>query len=628
MVRMETPTLAMADASILLLERWASGELPAVDDGDVCTWFEAQAELTPQALAVREGDCRITYAELDARANRLARRLCDAGVGIGVVVAIAMERSIETAISMLGIMKAGAAFLPLDIGHPTERLTYILEDSGTALILFRDQDRLPDFGDHPSLEVGAASLSGCDTPDRPRVVVIDALAYVIYTSGSTGRPKGVEVEHRSLVNMVAWHRRNLGMRPSDITLQLAGAAFDATQLEWWSALTTGASVHVVDDDTRLSPAALAEWMAQEGVTVAFMPTPLGEAFMAEPCARQGALRLLYVGGDALRNVPADLPYVVHNYYGPTESTVVCTSGRVEATGTGAPAPGIGYPIAGTRIYLLNAAGQRVPVGEVGELYVGGNGLARGYRNRPELTAQRFVSDPFSAEPRARMYATGDRARYRVDGCLEFIGRTDDQVKIRGYRIELGEVQGALAALPAVRAAAVQLSSDGEPRLLGYVELEPGSAARAEDLLADLSRWLPHYMLPAGLRILDRMPIDRNGKVDGPGLRALERRSVEEAYVEPATPTEKMLAAIWADLFAIDASTISADANLFLLGGHSLLLVRLISALRFSLGVTLSLTVLFETPVLRDMAATVDATCAAARKDGGDTASPEIEEQEW
>jgi amino acid adenylation domain-containing protein len=608
------------------LQAWSDGGPASERSGDVCAWFEEHARQTPEALAVQAGERQIRYAELDAQANRLARQLRAHGIGAESVVALAMERSIEMVVGMLAVLKAGAAWLPLDIGHPGERLAHILEDAGAALVLTREADALATLGSCPQWTLDGRLEEGSAETDGERLVNPDALAYVIYTSGSTGRPKGVEVPHRALSNVVDWHARTLGIQCADRSSQLAGAAFDASLLEWWGALVSGASVHIVDEATRTSPPALVAWLVEQAITIAFMPTPLAEVAMRERWPEQTALRALFVGGDVLRRAPGEgLPFQVHNDYGPTEAAIVSTCERVAASAADAVAPGIGRPIPGMRVYVLDAAGQPVPVGVVGELYLAGVGLARGYRGQPEMTAERFVADPFNSDADARMYRSGDRARYRADGTLEFVGRRDDQVKIRGYRIELGEIQAALLAIAGVQQAHVLVEGEAaERRLQAYVEQVEGRVLESADVLAQLGRWLPAYMVPVSLRVLDQLPTTRSGKIDSAALRILDQTSAAAKHVAPASETEKTIAGIWAQLFLVPSVSVSAEANFFALGGHSLLLMRLISAIRSAFDVSLSLSDLFDCSNLREMAQQVDAACEQKCLH---EAAP-VEEMEW
>ena len=440
--------------------------------------FETQAERAPEAIAVALEGRHLTYRELNRQANRLAHRLRARGVGPDVLVGLCLERSLEMVVGMLGILKAGGAYMPLDPAYPAERLHWMLSGTRAPVVVTREgvATRLPSTGAQlVCLDDHEASL---DVPgeDNPRSGVLPAhLAYVIHTSGSTGRPKGVAVSHAGLFNLVRWHQTVYEVTPADRATQLASLAFDASVWETWPYLTAGSSLHLVPEEIRSDPSALWVWIAAESITLCFLPTPLAAAMLEELRPGTPALRALLTGGDKLQHGPRhDFPCPLINHYGPTEATVVTTWGGVSAEGDGAVAPSIGRPIANTEVYLLDRYLQPVPVGVPGELCIGGVSLARGYVNRPELTAESFIPDPVSALPGRRLYRTGDLARYRPDGSLEFLGRLDDQVKIRGFRVEIGEIETALGSHPAVeQSAVVALDEDaGTKRLVAYVVPNP------------------------------------------------------------------------------------------------------------------------------------------------------------
>jgi amino acid adenylation domain-containing protein len=555
---------------------------------------------------VQAGDRQIRYAELDARANRLARQLRAHGIAAESVVALAMDRSIEMVVGMLGVLKAGAAWLPLDIGHPADRLAHILEDAGAALVLTREADALATLGSCEQWTLDGRLDQGAAEADGERRVDANALAYVIYTSGSTGQPKGVEVPHRALSNVVDWHANTLAIESGDRCSQLAGAAFDASLLEWWGALASGASVHIVDDATRSSPPALIGWLVEQAITVAFMPTPLAEVAMRERWPAQTALRALFVGGDVLRHAPSEaLPFRVYNDYGPTEAAIVSTCELVAAAGADAASPGIGRPLPGMRVYVLDAARQPVPVGVVGELYLAGVGLARGYRGQPAMSAERFLADPFASDADARMYRSGDRARYRADGTLEFVGRHDDQVKIRGYRIELGEIQAALLAIDGVQQAHVLVREDvpGDRRIAAYLvpAQDVEEMLSLETITAALRRRLPDYMLPASIVFLDVLPLNSSGKVDASALARPEvERYLDPTEVIPASnPIEATLISIWEQL--LDYRPAGINHNFFRHGGHSLNALSLRSRIQDDFAVDIDLQVLFENGTIEHLA---------------------------
>jgi amino acid adenylation domain-containing protein len=560
----DLPLLTPEECEQLVVWNRTSAEIPAEP---VHRLFRRWAERAPAALAISWEGGSLTYGELAGRVDRLAEELRQQGVGPETVVALCLERSPELVTWALAVLEAGGAYLPIDPAQPAERREWILRDSGAVLHGHTDE-----HGRTRTNTDGASDL-----------------AYVIYTSGSTGTPKGTELRHRGLSSLIAWHRRTYGLGPADRTALLAGPGFDASVWETWAPLTSGASLHIPPPDTVLSPPALLGWMAERGITVAFLPTPLAEAVLAEPLPEGLALRALLTGGDRLRRRPAPgLPFAVVNHYGPTEATVVATAGAVGAEGE--RAPDIGRPVANTRIYLLDRALRPVPVGVAGEICLAGEGLARGYRGRPELTAERFVPDPFG-EGR-RLYRTGDLARWLPSGAIEFVGRVDHQVKIRGHRIELGEIEAALARHPAVRAAAV-LALDG--RLVAYVA---GQDAELRSFLAGL---LPDAMVPAAWVFLDALPLSPNGKVDRRALAAISPVRAEEKAEPPRPGLETELAAVWADLFGVSPGR---QDDFFALGGHSLLAARLAFRVRERFGVELSLRAVFEAPTLAALAARI------------------------
>ncbi|HYW05931.1 MAG TPA: amino acid adenylation domain-containing protein, partial [Longimicrobium sp.] len=446
-----------------VVSEWNATDLPFPRDLCVHERFEARAASTPHAVAVVYEDESLTYAELNARANRLAHHLRALGVGPDARVGILLPRSTELVVGLLATLKAGGAYVPLDPSLPAGRLRFMLADSAPAVVLTNETLADEMAGLHDGLVVmDAVAPAWADQPtaDPHRAgLTPDHLAYVIYTSGSTGTPKGVMVGHRNLGNLISWHVAAFGLEAGQRSSSVAGLGFDATTWEIWPPLCVGASLllprHGAD------PQALLEWWAAQPLDVAFLPTPLAESAFARGLTNPH-LRALLVGGDRLHAVPADAPFALINNYGPTETTVVATSGEVHAGG----APHIGRPIGNTRIYLLDGRGEPAPVGVAGEMHIGGAGVARGYLDRPELTAEHFVADPFSAEPGARMYRTGDLARWLPDGTLDFVGRSDFQVKVRGFRIELGEIDARLREHDAVREAVVLAREDasGDTRL--------------------------------------------------------------------------------------------------------------------------------------------------------------------
>jgi amino acid adenylation domain-containing protein len=547
---------------------------------------EAQADRQPGGLAVAGGGVRLTYDQLDRAANRIAHALIARGVRRGSTVAVCMERSPELPAALLGVLKAGGAYVPVDPAYPAERIRYMVEDSGAVAVVAQAALAGKDFG-APVLAVDTdASIAEAAPDARPDVSVEAAdLAYAIYTSGSTGRPKGVMVEHRALANLVGWHREAFGVTEGDRATLVAGVGFDASTWETWPYLAHGGSLHVVPEEVRTGPAELRDWLVGEQITITFLPTPLAESVLPLAWPARTPLRAVLVGGDRLRSRPSpSLPFALVNNYGPTENTVVATSGAVPAAGEGLPT--IGRPIANTTSYVLDGYLNPVPSNVPGELYVGGAQVARGYLRRPALTAERFIPDPFSAVPGARMYATGDRVRWTRAGEIDFLGRTDFQVKVRGFRIELGEIEAALGTHPAVADAvcAVRPDEAGQPRLLAWVVAPAAEPGLAAELRAHLRDRLPEYMVPAAIGTLATFPLTPNGKVDTAALETPDVARVEVESIAPRNPVERTLAELFGTL--LRAEKVGVFDNFFDLGGDSILSIQLVSRAREQgLGIT-------------------------------------------
>ncbi|MEW5928133.1 MAG: amino acid adenylation domain-containing protein [Gemmatimonadota bacterium] len=614
----ELPLLPQAERE--RVETWSVGPAAARPDGTVHGRVGARARLAPDAAAVESGGETLTYAELEARANRLAHHLRGLGVGPEARVGICLEPGPERVAAMLAVLRAGGAYLPLDPEYPAERLAWMLEDAGAPVLIVsgRTADRVSAAGVRGvvRLDVDAERIAA-ESADAPEVEVgPESLAYVVYTSGSTGRPKGVMVSHGALLNLAAWHARAFAVTPADRATQLASFSFDAAVWETWPYLLAGASLHPVDAETRASPEALRDLLLERGITLAFAPTALAEALLALDWPERTPLRALLTGGDALRVRPLPgLPFALVNDYGPTEAAVVATSGPVPPGGA-ERAPSIGRPIDGVHVRVLDPHGGPVPTGVAGELYVGGLGVARGYLGRPELTAERFVPDALSGEAGARAYRTGDRARWLPTGELEFLGRTDRQVKVRGFRIEPGEVEAALREQPGVRDAAVELrDGPGGKRLVGYVVPAEGGTLDAAEVRSGLRDRLPDHMVPAALVVLDRMPLTPAGKLDRAALPAPEREDSGEPAVL-STPTELLLADAWADV--LGGGRPAPGGDVFALGGPPLRAARVVSRVRETLGVALPVRAVFEAPTLGELAGRVDALRA-----GGDAAREPI-----
>nr|UTQ11570.1 NRPS [Chromobacterium vaccinii]UTQ11571.1 NRPS [Chromobacterium vaccinii] len=593
------------DERDLQLRQWNATEAAYPREQGVHELFEAQAAAHPEAVAVEQDGHRISYSELDARSNQLARQLRRLGVAPGSRVALRLERSTELVLAQLAALKCGAAYVPLDGNAPAARQQAMLADSGASLLLSRSGLPGPEGEGARRVDMDALELSGCEWGSLGVKTPGEAAAYVMYTSGSTGEPKGVEVAHRGISRLV----RNNGyadFNEHDRVAFAANPAFDASTLEVWAPLLNGGCVVVVDQATLLEPQRFAAALQQQRVSVLWLTAGLFSQYADALQEAFGGLRYLIVGGDAVdadvveRVLRAGGPAHLLNGYGPTETTTFATTFRVTLADLGANGIPIGRPIANTRIYLLDAQGQPAPVGAVGEIHIGGDGVARGYLNRPELTAERFLRDPFAAEAGARMYKTGDLGRYRADGNIEYLGRNDDQVKLRGFRIELGEIETQLRRCDGVKEAAVLAREDqpGDKRLVAYYSGE----AEAEALREALRSRLPDYMAPAAYVRLEGLPLTANGKLDRKGLPAPEASSYGvRAYEAPQDGTEAALAEIWRELLGVER--VGRHDHFFELGGHSLLAVRLVERMRQA-GLAADVKTLFNEPTLAALAARV------------------------
>ncbi len=607
---LELPWLDAAERSQLLIE-WSANGPEEDDDAGIPARIVAQVARSPHALALHHGVEHLTYAELARRSEDLAARLRELEIGAESVVGVLLRRSVEMVVALLGVMRAGGAYLPLDPSYPRERLAFMLRDAAAAALLTDPVlgARLAPGGEGPrQLFVGSFGGGSGETGAGERVEPFgERLAYVIYTSGSTGHPKGVEVEHRSLENLVRWHLRTYGVTPADRSTQVAAPGFDAAVWEIWPPLVAGASLHLPEDEVRIAPAALRDDWLQQGITLSFLPTPLAEGVLALSPPEAGALRVLLTGGDRLHHRPSgDLTFALVNHYGPTEGTVVATSGRV-AAGETERSPAIGRALPGVRVQALDGEGRPVACGVPGELYLGGRGLARGYRGRPEWTAERFLPDPWGP-PGARLYRTGDLVRFRADGELEYLGRTDRQVKIRGFRIELGEIESLLGTHSTVReAVVVHHRSNGRPEeLVAYVVPRGEESLEIEELRRFLARHLPGYAVPGTLVPLAALPLSAHGKVDRSALPAPEhaRRPIRDAAAEDSgtlarTALERRIAHHWRELLGL--AEVRTDDNFFDLGGHSLLVAQMQARLQDDLGRTVSIVDLFRYPTIRALA---------------------------
>ena len=605
--------LSEAERQRILVE-WNATDR-AVPTATVPDLFEAQAARAPGAVALVCGDVRLTYAELNARANRLARVLAGRGVGPETLVGVVMERSADLLVTLLAILKTGAAYLPIDPAYPADRIRYTLDDAGPVLVITDTgaAGTVPDLGSVPRLVVDAPetqAASGClagvnlDAAERNGRPLPAQPAYVIYTSGSTGRPKGVVVSQGSLTNFLLAMDDQFRLRGSDRLAAVTTVAFDISGLELYLPLLSGAGVVIVPRHVVQDPAALCDLLAREKITVMQATPSLWRALLEEDQGSLAGLRIL-TGGEAL---PADLAERlrgvsgnVTNLYGPTETTIWSTSTPV------GPETSIGRPIWNTRAYVLDDHLRPVPAGTAGDLFIAGAGLARGYLNRAGLTAERFLACPFGASGE-RMYRTGDVVRWTGDGALEYLGRADDQVKVRGFRIELGEVEAALAAHPSVGQAIVSVRDDvpGDQRLVGYVVAAPGAAAAVGGLdlrgiREFLQERLAEYMVPSVLVALDEVPLTPNGKRDRKALPSPEFVPAT-TYRAPTTPQEGILCTIFAEILGVPQ--IGLDDNFFEHGGQSLLAARVVSRIRSILNVQIPLSALFDAPTVGELNAAI------------------------
>jgi amino acid adenylation domain-containing protein len=629
------PDAPLADLAILdreereqVLVAWNRTEAPYPSTRTLDRLFEAQVELTPDAIAVVDGTESVSYRELNRRANRLARQLRELGVGPDVRVGLCVGRTAGMIAALLGVLKAGGAYVPMDPSYPAQRLAHMLSDARPAVVLTQAAQRelldgmAADTGKHGwqiiDLDQALTATTWADTNPDARVLP-QHLAYVIYTSGSTGLPKGVAIQHSSAVAFLAWVRATFDAASLRDVLASTSICFDLSVFEIFGTLCCGGRVWLVHDVLDL-----VERHASLPVTlINTVPSAIAQLLRAGAIPRTVAI--INLAGEALSAAIVDALYAqegieaVYNLYGPTEDTTYSTFVLTAAGSTHRSV--IGRPVSNTQVYLLDARGNPVPVGVAGELFLGGAGLARGYLDRPDLSAERFVPNPFGAAG-SRLYCTGDLARYLPDGGIEYIGRADHQVKVRGFRIEPGEIEATLVRHARVRDAVVLARDDigGECRLLAYVVARdemPASDEFVRELRMHLQRTLPDYMVPSHLVMLDALPLTPNGKLDRAALPAPDSSRGEHAYVEPRTPMEQAMAGIWAEVLKLDR--VGAHDHFFDLGGHSLMATQVLARVRETLGVELPLRVLFEAPVLADLTMRIDDT----RCHGGLAALPPL-----
>ena len=613
----ELPVLTRSQQQQQLVE-WNQTQCEYPHDRCIHQLFEAQVQRSPDAIAVQFGDNSFTYQELNQGSNQLAHYLQTLGVGMGSRVGICMERSTEMIAGLLGILKTGGAYVPLDSAYPSDRLRWMMQDAEVSVLLTQHR-WLEQFGESKAIiyldRDWEAIAQACEDNLEIQTSAND-LAYVVYTSGSTGTPKGVAVPHQA-VNRLVCNPNYIQWESSDRVAQVSNISFDAATFEIWGALLNGAQLVGIDREVFLSPLAFAAQLQQQQIRVMFLTTALFNQIAQETPAAFSSLRYLLFGGEAVdpRWVRTVLmqgaPRHLLHMYGPTESTTFASWYEAQDVADEASIP-IGRPVANTQLYLLDPHLNPVPIGVKGELYIGGDGLAQGYLNRPELTAERFIPNPF--KPASRLYRTGDLARYRSDGNLEFLGRMDDQVKLRGYRIELGEIETVLGQHPAVQTAIVLLQEvptvqpdswlhqDSNKRLVAYV-VPSHTVPTAGDLRWFLKSKLPEYMIPSAFAMLDALPLTANGKVDRRALSliasSIERTNSPQA---PQTTSEQTLATLWQQILGLEQ--IGIDDNFFELGGHSLLATQLMSRVRDVFQIEVPLRSLFEAPTIAGLAKSI------------------------
>ncbi|MFF5173726.1 amino acid adenylation domain-containing protein [Micromonospora sp. NPDC000089] len=620
------PELRLGDMDIMPTEQWRQVllEWNATEPQPVAALpelFSRAVTATPDATAVVYAGQRLSYAELAARANRLAHHLRESGVRPGDRVGLCLHRSLETVVGVLGVLTAGAAYVPLDLGHPAERMRWILADAEVDVLVTHRAaaEAVPEFaGRVVDLDAEADAIAARPAEPPADGPVPDDVAYLIYTSGSTGHPKGVLVSHANVARLVAGAGTRMEFTAEDGWSMVHSYAFDVSVFEMWGAFGHGARLVVVPHEAVRDPEALLALLAAERVTV-FSQTPSAFRQFMPPALADGAprlpLRYVIFAGEYL-DIPALAPWVdrygdeqprLVNMYGITETTVHSTYRRItRADLTGPVRSNVGRPLPDLRIYLLDERGMPVPPGMRGEIFVAGAGVTLGYRNLPELTAARFRSDPYAGEGEQRMYRSGDLARWTDDGELEFLGRADQQVKIRGFRVEPGEIEAVLRDRPEI-ADAVVLPREiaGDTRLVAYLVPADSTTVVDVEVTEGLRALLPEYMVPAHLVTLDRFPLTPNGKTDRGALPDFDgaRTSVDREYVAPRTGTEEAVAAAWREMLGVEKA--GAHDDFFALGGHSLLATRVAFKLRGSLGVEVPVRAVFDHPVLERLAAAID-----------------------
>jgi amino acid adenylation domain-containing protein len=592
-------------------EQWNQTQSEYERDKCVHQLVELQASRQPNALAVVYGEKQISYGELNRRANQLAHYLRAHGVGLEIRVGVLMERSANWIVALLGILKAGGVYVPLDGSYPAGRLRFMVEDAEIRLLLTQSGQPRIEASEVVFLDQDWEWLESESTENPENVTQAEDLAYLMYTSGSTGQPKGVGVPHRA-INRLVRNTNYVKFDESDRVAQISNASFDAATFEIWGALLNGSRVVVLEKETALSPKELKKQLVEHEISAMFLTTALFNQTALSRPEIFASLKYMIFGGDTAdpravhRVLGEGRPEHLVNAYGPTENTTFTTWYDAQESDIGARMIPIGQPLSNTEVWVLDQQSRMVPVGVPGELCIGGDGLARGYIRRPELTAEKFVPHPYSRNAGARLYRTGDLVRYREDGNIEFLKRMDQQVKVRGFRVELGEIESTLNQYRAVMESIVvdRKDSSGDIRLIAYFVAEDGVEPTSLELLTFLQEKLPSYMLPSAFMAIKEIPLTPNGKVDRRALPAPEQIEVSTAgFIAPRTEMEQLVAEIWCEILGI--TQVGADSNFFDLGGHSLLATRVMNRIRERCGVELPLRVLFEFPTVVSLAAKLD-----------------------